>query len=151
MPLTQRHRKAAEALWKSGGHIDEAAKSAGVQPATLRRWLADPEFRVLLAEDALEPILQATSAMLRWAPAAVARLIEDLQGESAGDARQAAREILKLALDTQRELAGPADAASRRAAEASAGPPADDPLSRRMAALTDGQLQRVLEILNGSG
>ncbi|GAG44530.1 unnamed protein product, partial [marine sediment metagenome] len=107
MNLMPRHRKIAHAIWECGGQLDEVARCQHVQVATLRKWLRDPDFRTLLAEDALEPILQATSAMLRWAPVAVSRLIRDLDSESASDARQAAREILKLALATQRELARP--------------------------------------------
>jgi hypothetical protein len=142
MKLTPRHRQAAHALWECGGRIDEAAARQHLQPGTLRRWLTDPDFRAAVAEDAMEPLLQATSAMLRWAPAAVARLIQDLEGESSTEARQAAREILKLALDTQRELARPApDAADPPAA-------AEDPLSRRVAALTDDRLARILALLN---
>jgi hypothetical protein len=144
MKLTARHRKIARTIWECGGRLEEAAQREGVRPDTLRRWLADGDFRTLLGEDALEPILQATSAMLRWAPVAVARLIQDLEGESAADARQAAREILKLALDTQRELARPPETPPDAAARAQA----DDPLTRRVAGLTDKQLARVLAILN---
>lgn len=153
MNLTARHRRIARTLWDCGGRLDEAAAREHVRIDTLRRWLADPQFRALLAQDALEPLLQATSAMLRWAPAAVARLIQDLESESAGDARQAAREILKLALDAQKELAPPADpAAARRAAGRSAADPAaepQDPLSQRVAALSDRQLAHLLAVLNG--
>jgi hypothetical protein len=146
MKLTAHHRRIARIIWECGGRLDEAAQREGLRPETLRRWLADGDFRALVAQDALEPLLQATSAMLRWAPVAVARLIQDLEGENAGDARQAAREILKLALDTQRELARPAEPRPA-AADAPTGP--DDPLSRRVAELTDEQLARVLAILNG--
>jgi hypothetical protein len=135
-------------VWECGGRLEEAAQREGVRVDTLRRWLADPAFRMEMAQDALEPVLQATSAMLRWAPVAVARLIQDLEGESPADARQAAREILKLALDTQRELARPADARPRGEADAPA--PPEDPLGRRVAALTDDQLARVLAIVNGN-
>ena len=105
MQLNARHRKIARTVWECGGRLDEAAAQEHVRPDTLRRWLAEPEFRALIAQDAVEPLLQATSAVIRWAPVAVARLIQDLQGEAPGEARQAAREILKLALETQRELA----------------------------------------------
>jgi hypothetical protein len=153
MNLTTRHRRIARTLWDCGGRLDEAAAREHVRIDTLRRWLADPQFRALLAQDALEPLLQATSAMLRWAPAAVARLIQDLESESAGDARQAAREILKLALDAQKGLAPPADpAAARQAADGSAADPAaepQDPLSQRVAALSDRQLAHLLAVLNG--
>jgi len=154
MNLTARHRRIARTLWDCGGRLDEAAAREHVRTGTLRRWLADPQFRALLAQDALEPLLQATSAMLRWAPAAVARLIQDLESESAGDARQAAREILKLALDAQKGLAPPdRSAAARRAANGDPDSPeadAQDPLSLRVAALPDEQLARLLAILNGA-
>jgi transposase-like protein len=146
MNLTNRHRRIARTIWECGGRLDEVARREKVRPNTLRKWLADPGFRSLLAEDALEPVLQATSALLRWAPAAVKRLIEELDSESAGDARQAAREILKLALDTQRELAGPAPGGERKAAEAPSRP-GDDPLSQTVANLPDDQLVRILTIL----
>ena len=90
--------------------------------------------------------------MLRWAPVAVARLIQDLESDTPAEARQAAREILKLALDAQRDLAPPAEAAAGLAAAARAadsGGGTGDPLSRRVAALSDDQLARVLAILNG--
>ena len=150
MNLTNRHRRIARTIWECGGRLDEVAEREKVRPNTLRKWLADPAFRSLLAEDALEPILQATSAVLRWAPVAVSRLIQDLDSESAGDARQAAREILKLALDTQRELAQPAPGEERKAAAEAAPRPADDPLSRMVADLSDDQLVRILTILQNA-
>jgi hypothetical protein len=148
MKASLRRRKIARTIWECGGRLDEAAQREGIRPDTLRQWLADPGFRALLAEDALEPILQATSAMLRWAPVAVARLIQDLEGESAADARQAAREILKLALDTQRELARPAGPPEDEVRQDTLAGLMDDPLARRVAGLTDEQLARVLAILN---
>ena len=149
MNLSSHHRKIARTIWECGGRIEEVAQREGVRLGTLRKWLRDPDFRALLAEDAIEPILQATSAMLRWAPVAVSRLIQDLDSESASDARQAAREILRLALETQRELARPASEAARTDAGAQPLPRAsDDPLARQVAALTDSQLARVLAILN---
>jgi hypothetical protein len=152
MKLTARHRRAAHTLWECGGRIEDAAAREHVLPVTLRRWLSDPDFRSAVAEDALEPLLQATSAMLRWAPVAVARLIQDLEGESSAEARQAAREILKLALDTQRELARPFDQAQGGAASADSSDAAlaksGDPLSARIAALTDEQLAQVLALVN---
>ena len=144
MRLTPRHRRAAHALWDCGGRIDDAAASEHLLPARLRRWLADADFRAAVAEEAMEPLLQATSAMLRWAPAAVARLIQDLDSESATEARLAAREILKLALAAQRELGRPPDAAPPPETDEAD----DDPLSARIAALTDDQLTRVLALVN---
>jgi len=152
MTMTLRKRRVARALWDCGGRIDEAAAREHLRPSTLRRWLTDPEFRTLVAGDALEPLLQATSAMLRWAPAAVARLIRDLESESPTEARQAARDILKLALDTQRELITlPAVKVVRTDRPEDAEPEADDPLSRQVAALTDDQLIGVLSILGNAG
>jgi hypothetical protein len=151
MQMTQRHRRLARTVWECGGRLEEAAQRQNIKVDTLRRWLADPEFRMLMAQEALEPLLQATSAMLRWAPVAVARLIQDLEGESAADARQAAREILKLALETQRELSPPSDREAR--ARKDVDPEAilrDDPLGRRVAAMTDDQLAKVLAIINAS-
>ena len=148
MILNTRHRKIARAVWECGGRLDEAAAQEHVRPDTLRRWLAEPEFRALIAQDAVEPLLQATSAVIRWAPVAVARLIQDLQGEAPGEARQAAREILKLALETQRELAAgrpgdqPCDPGALDPAAAS------DPLTRSVAMLPDDQLTKLLAILN---
>jgi len=152
MILTARHRRIAHTIWECGGRLEDAAAREGVGANTLRRWLTDPAFRSLVAQDALEPLLQATSAMLRWAPAAVARLIQDLESDSASDARQAAREILRIALDTQRELARPA--AAEGPGETPGADPlaalANDPLGRRVADLSDEQLGRVLDILNES-
>ncbi len=137
-----RRRRVAHALWASGVQVDEVAKTEGVKPLTIRRWLMDPTFRALLAREAVEPILQTASAVLRWTPAAVARLVEDLDGESAADARQAAREILRMAIASRRDVL--AEAAVRGTE------PGADPLSRRVADLTDDQLGRVLAILNGA-
>jgi len=148
MQVTNRHRRIARTIWECGGRLDEVAQRENVRPTTLRKWLADPAFRSLLAEDALEPVLQATSAVLRWAPVAVSRLIQDLDSESAGDARQAAREILKLALDTQRELARPETPPRGKDADETTARPGDDPLSRTVAGLSDDQLVRILTILN---
>ena len=148
MNLTRRHRKVAGTIWECGGQLDDVARREKVQPATLRKWLRDPDFRTLVAQDAFEPILQATSAMLRWAPVAVSRLIQDLDGDSPSDARQAAREILKLALETQRELARPTDHRPHDAGADQPPGPAHDPLGRRVAALSDDQLARILTILN---
>ena len=162
MRVTRHHRRIARALWEAGGQVDEVARAARVRPDTLRRWLATPEFRALLAEDALEPLLQATSAVMRWAPVAVARLIQELDGDSPAHARQAAREILKLAVDAQRELASAPEGLERGIGDGPfarhlAGLPgggpggavaAEDPFSRRVAHLSDAQLERVLGILN---
>jgi len=150
MKVTNRHQRIARTIWECGGRLDEVAQREKVRPNTLRKWLADPEFRSLLAEDAFEPVLQATSAVLRWAPVAVSRLIQDLDSESSADARQAAREILKLALDTQRELARPAAAGEANAAAEAPPRPGDDPLSRTVAALSDDQLVRILTILQNA-
>ena len=147
MQITTRHRKAAQAIWTAGGRLQDAAKAVRLSPATLRRWLAEPDFRALLAEEAAEPFLQAASAVLQWAPAAVARLIEDLRGESPADARQAAREILRLAADSQQVLAK-----GRTAGETPAHAlDADDPLGRRVADLTDDQVRRIFAILDAAG
>jgi transposase-like protein len=144
-----RHRRVARAVWETGGRLDEAARREGVRPETLRRWLALPEFRALLAEEALEPLFQAASAVMRWAPAAVARLIEDLDGESASDARQAAREILRLALAAQRNLVSDAAPESEAAEAPGAGSAlGEDPLSRRVAQLSDQQVKSIFAILN---
>jgi hypothetical protein len=148
MILNARHRKIARAVWECGGRLDEAAAQGHVRPDTLRRWLAEPEFRALIAQDAVEPLLQTTSAVLRWAPVAVARLIQDLQGEAPGEARQAAREILKLALETQRELAAAGE--RRQPCDSGALDPAasSDPLTQSVAMLPDDQLTKLLAILN---
>jgi hypothetical protein len=145
MHITPQRRKAARALWEAGGRIEDAARALRLRPATLRLWLADGDFRRLVAEAAREPFLQATSAVLRWAPAAVARLIEDLRGESAADARQAAREILRLATESHQALArdGPPGG------PAAEGLAPEDPLARRVAALTDDEVGRIFAILDG--
>jgi len=147
MNVTKRHRRIARTLWECGGRLDEAAGRARVRASTLRQWLGDPAFRALLADEARESVLQAAAAVLRWAPVAVSRLIQDLDSESASEARQAAREVLKLALEAQRDLALPAAAG---AGDAAAQPPApgDDPLSRRVAGLSNEQLIGILDILN---
>jgi len=152
MQLTSRHRKIARTIWECCGNLGEVAVRERVGVSTLQRWLQEPEFRALVARHAAEPLLQATGAMLRWAPVAVARLIEDLQGDSPAEARHAAREILKLAIEAQRDLA-----AGDRRAPAPAGPAdadplsaANDPLSRSVAALPDDQLAKLLAMLDSN-
>ena len=149
MQLGSRHRKIARTIWECCGNLGEVAVRERVCVSTLHRWLADPEFRALVARHAAEPLLQATGAVLRWAPVAVARLIQDLQGDSPGEARQAAREILKLALDAQRELAPNRGVSSPDRKPGGTPDDARDPLSQSVAALPDDQLARMLGILNG--
>jgi hypothetical protein len=153
MIITATHRNAARAMWECGRRIEDAAAKAGVRPCTIRKWLRDPAFQALVAEAEMAPIIQATTAALRWAPAAVARLIEDLKSESAEDARHAARDILRIALDPQKGLdRWKASREADAAACAGAAPPGampDDPLSSRIAALSEDQLAKMLEILNG--
>jgi hypothetical protein len=148
MIITTRHRRIAHTIWECCGNVDEVAVRESVSIYTLRRWLADPEFRELVVQNATEPLLQATGAVLRWAPVAVARLIQDLQGDSPNEARQAAREILKLALDAQHKMAGGGreDCGAKDADPAAA---SNDPLTRRVAVLPDDQLAKLLAILNG--
>ena len=151
MHLTSRHRKIARTIWECCGNLGEVAVRERVGVSTLHRWLAEPEFRTMVVRNATEPLLQATGAVLRWAPAAVARLIQDLQGDAPAEARQAAREILKLALDAQRELARDDRHAQPQPGAGAPDPlsAASDPLSRSVAALPDDQLARLLGILNG--
>lgn len=148
---TYHRRRAARAIWASGGRLAEAAERSQTGLLTLRKWLQAPEFQALLAEEAMEPIVQAASAVVRWAPAAVARLIRDLDSESASDARHAAREILRLAMDAPRKL-GAASALVPDAEAAPAGPlpgapGPDDPLMQSVARLTDSEVERIFSIL----
>jgi len=147
--ITTRHRKVARAIWEAGGRLDEAAESARAHTETLHRWLADPDFRALVAQEAFESLFQATSAAVRWAPAAVARLIRDLDSESVSGARLAAREILKLATETHRALAGPADSSipAGPMAPGAIALLADDPLAQRVSRLTDTQVAQIFAIL----
>ena len=149
MNTRTRQRRVARAVWAAGGRLEEVVERERVQLRTLQRWLVDPEFRTMLEEESLEPILQAVSAVMRWAPAAVARLIRDLDGESSSDARQAAREILRLALDAPRKIGRPpqrGDGGSEAADGSCAS--ADDPLSRRIAGLSDEKVERIFAMLN---
>jgi hypothetical protein len=152
MHLITRHHRIARTIWECCGNLGEVAVREHVGVNTLRRWLADPAFRALVARHAAEPLLQATGAVLRWAPVAVARLIEDLPGASPAEARHAAREILKLAIETQRDLAAGDRRAQTPAGQADADPPsaANDPLSRSVAALPDDQLAKLLAMLNSA-
>jgi len=149
MRFTAFHRRIARTLWDCGGRLDETAKQTGVSLDKLRLWLADPAFRVLMAPDALEPLLQASNALIRWAPVAVGRLIGDLESEKPEEARQAARDILKLGLTAQREMMASlpqtvltAPPAARDVAEEV------DPLTARIAGLSDEKLIRLLNMLN---
>ena len=65
MNPTNRHRRVARAVWETGGRLDEAARREGIRPETLRRWLAAPEFRSLLAEEALEAALKSLAPAAR--------------------------------------------------------------------------------------
>jgi len=149
-----RRRRAARAVWAAGGRLAEVAERERVRLGTLRQWLMSSEFRVMLAEEAMESVMQAASAVVRWAPAAVARLIKDLDSESASDAHRAAREIIRLAMDVQRQLAGeavqsPKSKAQSQAEAVGAEGPAEDPLSRQVAELSDEAVESILGILNG--
>jgi len=118
---------------------------------TLRKWLQTPEFRALLAEEAIEPVVQAATAVVRWAPAAVARLIRDLDSESPNDARRAAREILRLAMEVQKHLS-PLETPKRKEpakGKAAALDGGMDPLSRRVEALTEEEMEAIWRVLNG--
>ena len=149
MFILKKHRVAARAIWHHGGRVDEAAIALGIKGSTLRRWLGDPDFRALVARESMEPLLQATSGVVRWAPVAVARLIRDLDGDSPAEARQAAREILKLAGEAhQRIVEGPPLPAEEEGRSASIG---DDVYSRRIADLPNDRLEQILKILNGDG
>jgi hypothetical protein len=147
MQITNKHRKAAKAIWQCGGRLEEAAAACSIKYCTLHRWLGEPEFRTELARASMEPLLQATSAVMRWAPAAVARLIRDLDGDSPVDARQAAREILKLAVEAHERLTASSSPEPLRGPPPT--PPADDPYSRRIANLPSDRLEQMLKILNG--
>jgi hypothetical protein len=153
MNVRTRQRRIAQAVWAAGGRLEEVAERERVHLRTLRRWLAEPEFQAMLAEEAIEPILQASSAVMRWAPAAVARLIRDLDSKSATSARHAAREILRLALDAQEKLGrggvlAPAGVAALADSRRSL---ADDPLTRSVAALTDDEVERIFGMLTNEG
>ncbi|HUX00701.1 MAG: hypothetical protein WBD63_06020 [Phycisphaerae bacterium] len=151
---TYHRRRAARAIWASGGRLAEAAERSQTGLLTLRKWLQAPEFQALLAEEAMEPIVQAASAVVRWAPAAVARLIRDLDSESANDARRAAREILRLAMDVQKHLIQSQNASQQPESKtANDQPPtfnaAMDPLSQQLEELSDEKVEAILGILNG--
>jgi len=147
---TYHRRRAARAVWAAGGRLAEASERSRTGLLTLRKWLQTPEFLALLAEEAIEPVVQAATAVVRWAPAAVARLIRDLDSESANDARRAAREILRLAMEVQKHLR-PLEAPKRQE-EAKGSAALDggaDPLSRRVEALSDEEMEAIWGILNG--
>jgi len=148
MRFTAFHRRIARTLWDCGGRLDETAKQTGVSLDKLRLWLADPAFRVLMAPDALEPLLQASNALMRWAPVAVGRLIADLESEKPEDARQAARDLLKLALAAQREMVGSLAGSVIPVEPVKMIDETRDPLTARFAAISDRNLIRLLEVLN---
>jgi trimethylamine:corrinoid methyltransferase-like protein len=152
MNIRTRQRRVARAVWEAGGRLEEVAERERVRLRTLRRWLAEPEFRAILVEEAMEPVLQASSAVMRWAPAAVARLIRDLDSRSAKSAQQAAREILRLAQAAPQQL-GPEGIVQAATAPPAAAPRslADDPLTRSVAALTDDEVERIFGILSSAG
>ena len=148
---TYHRRRAARAIWATGGRLGEASERSRTGLLTLRKWLQVPEFRALLAEEAIEPLVQAASAVVRWAPAAVARLIRDLDSESANDARRAARDILRLAMEVQKHLLR---GESRKEADAAQEPPPafageKDPLTERLEALSEEEMEGIWGILNG--
>ncbi len=80
----------------SDGSTSKAATAAGVNPSTVRRWLADPRFRDehrrrarLLADEALSDLLAAQKA-------AIATLREALKAGTAATKVRAARALLDL-------------------------------------------------------
>ena len=60
-----RRRRAARAIWASGGRLAEVAARERVRLITLRQWLMSSEFRAMLAQEAMEPVMQASSAVVR--------------------------------------------------------------------------------------
>ncbi len=139
--ITCRHHKAAESLMRHTFRVDEAARAVGVRPETLRRWLEAPAFRALVEEKLREPLAQARAALRLWAPAAAARLIAELESESASEARQAAREVLRLGVEPLVPAPPPEPKTT----------PEDDPLAKRLAALPDEAVGRMLEIIGKAG
>jgi len=93
--FTGRQEAALRSLLADGS-TRKAATAAGVNPSTVRRWLADPRFRDehrcrarLLADEALSDLLAAQKA-------AVATLREALTAGTAATKVRAARALLDL-------------------------------------------------------
>ncbi|MBE3096593.1 MAG: hypothetical protein IMZ55_00050 [Acidobacteria bacterium] len=151
MRITAYHRRLAARLWECGGRVDEIVKTEGVSLEKMQAMMMDPGFRALLAPFAMEPLLQATAALVRWAPVAVARLIQDLESESATDARQGARDLLRLAFGVQKELIGTGQVSAPLAPEAALVSREKDPLTAHFDRMTDDQLTRILAIVHEPG
>ncbi|MBE3096942.1 MAG: hypothetical protein IMZ44_07400 [Planctomycetes bacterium] len=151
MRITAYHRRLAARLWECGGRVDELVKNDGVSLEKMQALMMDPDFRALLAPFAMEPLLQATAALVRWAPVAVARLIQDLESESATDARQGARDLLRLAFGVQKELIGTGQISAPLAPDAPLVSREKDPLTACFDRMTDDQLTRILAIVHESG
>jgi len=107
-------RPAAAATLARGGTPGEAARAAGVTPATVSRWRHDPAFVAdvaALAEvagrDVLAALTEASEALAAEAVASVRTLAElrDSATESPQVRRGAARDILDLALRLREHVA----------------------------------------------
>lgn len=105
IPLTQKQQRALVALLTSSTK-EAAAKAAGIEPKTLRRYLADPEFQeeyrrafASMVEDATRQAQQAIAPAL----STLREIVEDR--EEATQARiQAARSTLEYALRLTEQL-----------------------------------------------
>lgn len=80
--------------------ITAAARAGGVSVATLRRWLADPEFAAAYRVARRDAMHQATARLQRAATAAVTALESIVRAPKSGEAARvsAARTILELGL-----------------------------------------------------
>jgi len=96
--LTSRQQRALVALLEEPTRED-AAKRAGVNPATLYRWLREPAFREALAEARRDAFSQATTAIAAAASRVAAILIAVAEDEQAavGARVSACRAILEHA------------------------------------------------------
>ena len=81
----------------AGSTIATTAQRAGVSPATVRRRLADPTFRALLARAQTELVERATAALTSASTEAVETLRELLRDGPPSTRLQAARAILDAA------------------------------------------------------
>src|SRR5689334_16867526 len=70
-----RKKEAAIAALLTSRNVEEAARLVGIGPATLQRWMKEPEFREALQKASHSVVRQATSRLQQNAGAASATML----------------------------------------------------------------------------
>jgi hypothetical protein len=96
-PLTTKQLKAVAALLTTNTR-EEAAKAAGVSPATLYRWLKEPGFREEYRAERYRVVERVLGELLARSSAAIAVLGDGLEDPDINARLRAARSVLDYVL-----------------------------------------------------